>query len=245
MPEDLTFHTTSFQTIEGEELDVELEEEGFDGNLREVVSSPIASLGGECRLMPDGSARCTITHLLRASGTLPVTGEKRFFAEEPIVQEATIIGPDGRFSLWINNGLGLAFGLKDVYQRLPEHGGVFNLKPGARAGEFVLEISDEVDPVIGIDEGRLKELHAIAARPSFKDTSTYELLQELMERHRKGADFLTLLAELWVIRDVDPRQVASILSAYHAFKQSKSGTWTFDPREVDKGLKKPKRKYMR
>jgi hypothetical protein len=244
-PTTLDFQSYSFQTLEGEELDAELTEDGFDGNLKTLVAQPIGTSGGECKKESDGSARCAITILHHESGTLPIGGEDPYFPTEPPLLEATLIGPNGKFPLWINNQLGLAFGLDSITHRLPESGGVFTLTPTNRPGEYRIEISAEPDQVLGIDDARLKELRAIATRPTFADTSNFDLIGEFLERHRKGADFYTLLAEMWVIRPVTADLVASILSEYHCFKQNKNGSWSFDPREVDKGFKKAKRKYVK
>jgi hypothetical protein len=244
-PPTLEFESFSFQTLEGEELDVEMTEDGLDGNLKSQVTQPMALLGGEAKRQKDGSARCTVTILHHESGTLPVSGDAPYFPTDPPLLEATISGPSGKFPLWVNNQLGLAYGLDAVYADLPESGGVFTLTPGNRPGEYKLEVGADLDPAIGIDEGRLKELRNIAARPNFADISTFELIGEFLERHRKGADFFTLLAEIWVIRPVSATLVASLLSEYYCFKQNKNGSWSFDPREVDKGFKKAKRKYVK
>jgi hypothetical protein len=243
-PETLNFQTFSFHTLEGEELDVELSVDGLDGKLADQVSQPLAAMGGQCVPQKDGSARCTVSILHNISGTLPVGGDKPFFPAEPAIIEATITGPNGRFSLWVNNMLGLAFGLDEVYALLPESGGVFVITPANRPGEYRLEIQEGLDPLIGIEESRLKELRNIAARKTFAETSTFDLVGEFLERHRKGADFHTILAEMWVIRPASANLIASLLSGYYCFKQNKNGTWSFDPREVDKGFKKAKRKYV-
>lgn len=243
-PESLNLQDYSFHTMEGEETDPILSEEGLEGSLKEQVKTPLAMMGGECVTQDNGTAICTATILHHASGTLPVGGENPFFPADPPLLEATVHGPDGKFTLWVNNILGLAFGLDELYASLPESGGVFTLAPMNRPGEFRLEVRDEQDPRIGLDEARVKELTAIAKRPQYDDTSTFDLIGELLEKHRKGADFFTLLAELWVMRPVTAHQVASILSVYYCFKQNKNGTWSFDPREVDKGTKKAKRKYI-
>lgn len=244
-PPTLEFENFSFQTLEGEELDAELTEDGFDGNLKALVAQPLATMGGECKAQKDGSARCAVTILHHEFGTLPIGGEKPFFPTEPPLLEATLIGPNGRFPLWINNQLGLAFGLETVYENLPESGGTFTLTPATRPGEYKIDVSVDIDPVIGIDEGRMKELRTIAARPTFADTSTFDLIGEFLERHRKGADFFTILAEIWVIRPVTANLIASLLSEYYCFKQNKNGSWSFDPRDADKGFKKAKRKYVK
>lgn len=245
MPESLQFQEYHFQTMEGEELDVELTDDGLDGNLRDLVKTPMATMGGECIAQEDGGARCTTTVLHHASGTMPTVGDNPFFPEEPALLEATIISPKGRFPLWVNNNLGLAFGLKPLYEDLPPSGGVFFLTPTSRKGEYQLDVSEVPDDRIGIDDARVKELHAIAERPNIAETSTFDLVGELLEKQRKGAEFFTLLAEMWFIRPVYAQLIASLLSEYYAFKQNKSGTWSFDPREVDKGFKKSKRKYVK
>lgn len=244
-PPTLEFETFSFQTLEGEELDVELTEDGLDGNLKTLVTQPMATLGGEVKKQKDGSARCTVTILHHESGTLPTGGDNPYFPTDPPLLEATITGPNGKFPLWVNNQLGLAYGLDAIYANLPESGGAFTLTPLNRPGEYKLEVSTELDPNVGIDEARLKELRNIAARPTFADTSTFDLIGEFLERHRKGADFFTLLAEVWVIRPVSAALVASLLSEYYCFKQNKNGSWSFDPRDADKGFKKAKRKYVK
>jgi hypothetical protein len=245
LPESLHFQEYSFLTMEGEELDVELNDDGLDGNLRDLVRTQLASAGGECVPQEDGGARCTTTVLHHLSGTLPINLEDPYFPTDPPLLEATITGPTGRFPLWVNNTLGLAFGLRAVYETLPPSGGVFFLRPGARKGEYALDVSEVPDDRIGVDEARVKELGAIAARPNIGEVSNFDLVGELLERQRKGAEFLTLLAEIWFIRPVYAALIASLLSEYYCFKQNKSGTWSFDPREVDKGFKKSKRKYVK
>lgn len=244
-PDTLEFGVFSFQTLEGEELGVELTEDGLEGNLKELVKQPLAAMGGECKPQKDRSAECTVTCLHHASGTLPIGGANPYFPTDPPLLEATLIVPNGRIPLWINNQLGLAFGLESVYEALPMSGAAFTLRPATRPGDYKLEISPNSDPLVGIDEGRMKELHAIAARPTFNDISTFDLVGEFLERHRKGADYHTLLAEMWIIRPVSPQLVASLLSEYYCFKQNKNGSWSFDAREVDKGFKKAKRKYVK
>ena len=244
-PPKLEFETFSFQTLEGEELDVELTEDGLDGNLKTLVTQPMALFGGECKKQKDGSGRCTVTILHHESGTLPISGDQPYFPTAPTLLEATITGPNGKFPLWVNNQLGIAYGLDAIYANLPESGGVFTLTPANRPGEYKLEVSADLDPIVGIDEGRLKELRNIALRPTFAETSTFDLVGEFLERHRKGADFFTLLAEIWVIRPVSAALVASLLSEYYCFKQNKNGSWSFDPRDADKGFKKAKRKYVK
>lgn len=242
-PASLNFQTFSFLTMEGEELELELTEDGLDGDLKNLVRRPMAAKGGECITQTDGSLRCTTTVLNHESGVLPIGGDPPPFPTQPPLLEGTIVTPEGRIPMWINNNLELAFGLESIYARLPESGGVFFLRPTNRPGDYTLELSNDLDSVVGINDARLKELRAIAERPNFNDISSLDLLAELLETHRKGASFFTLLSEMWMIRRISARMVASLLSGYYCFKH-KSGLWTFDARELDKGFKKAKRKYV-
>jgi hypothetical protein len=76
--------------------------------------------------------------------------------------------------------------------------------------------------------------------------STLDLLVEVMGHWPKGADFLTVLAELNVVRRTSRRLVASLLSSYQCFYQrSGSPVWHFDAKKIDLGFDKTKKKFIK
>ena len=91
---------------------------------------------------------------------------------------------------------------------------------------------------------RMEELRNIGARAD--ELSTLDILVEVMAHWPKGADYLTILAEVNVVRRSSRRLVASLLSSYQCFYQrSGSPVWHFDQKKVDLGFDKTKRKFVK
>ena len=103
---------------------------------------------------------------------------------------------------------------------------------------------DQPDPVVYISTQRMEELREIGANAEGK--STLDLLIEVMAHWPKGADYLTVLAEINVVRRSSRRLIASLLSSYQCFYQrSGSPVWHFDAKKVEQGFDKTKRKFVK
>ena len=90
----------------------------------------------------------------------------------------------------------------------------------------------------------MEELRSLQERTD--GMSTLDVLIEVMSHWPKGADFLTLLAEVNVVRRTTRRLLASLLSSYQCFYQrSGSPVWHFDGKKIELGFDKAKRKFVK
>ena len=118
---------------------------------------------------------------------------------------------------------------------------------GERYEEIYLPLEpwmEQPDPVVYITVQRMEELRNIGVASEGK--SMLDVLVEVFAHWPKGADFLTLLAEINVVRRSSRRLIASLLSSYQCFYQrSGSPVWHFDAKKIDLGFDKTKRKFVR
>ena len=137
------------------------------------------------------------------------------------------------------------YGLIDWWLDQPiESGAVFTLTKTPSPNVFEFEYLDQPDPVVYISSQRMEELRTLGTEAEGK--STLELLIETMSHWPKGADYLTVLAEINVARRTSRRLVASLLSSYQCFYQrSGSPVWHFDAKKVDQGFDKSKKKFIK
>jgi hypothetical protein len=90
----------------------------------------------------------------------------------------------------------------------------------------------------------MDELREIASRT--EESSTFEVVREVMTHWPKGTDFLTLLWEVNVVRRTSRRLLASLLSSYVCFYQrSGSPVWHYDHKKVEQGFDKTKKKFVK
>jgi hypothetical protein len=138
----------------------------------------------------------------------------------------------------------LIFGLIDwFYEQQVESGSVFSLTKTPKPNVFEFAWLDQTDPVVYITSQRMEELRTLQAES--EAMSTLEILQTVMTHWPKGADFLTLLWEVSVVRRSSRRLVASLLSSYACFYQrSGSPVWHYDAKKVEQGFDKSKRKFV-
>lgn len=252
VPELFQYEKTDFRDEDDELIDVELTDEGLSSSLRKLLSHPLATdvLDEEIMPAPKGMAeqlRLVLKPIHRELGTFPMcqipTG---WLDPKPTIQELIFMDPEGReLQVWANTEARLLFNLLDWFYEQPvESGAVFSLTRTARANVFEFAWLDQTDPVVFITSQRMEELRAIQANA--EEMSTLELLQEVMSHWPKGADFLTILWELNVVRRTPRRLVASLLSSYLCFYQrSGSPVWHFDSKKVDQGFDKTKRKFVK
>ena len=255
VPEAVDIEEVSVVSAEGEEIDVELSDEGLEGECAsfvhdqrfEDVGDPAEN--NKAPRQPADKSTWALPYHHYQSGTLYVRAiDRGVFPSTPRIYTAKVSYLDDReYPLWLNNELGLVFGLKSFYHEycLPS-GAVFHMKRGERDGELALEYDGESDPVLTVQDHRLSELLALRQKAREARFSVFDILQEIMQKHAAGTRLETLSAELNVVRRTRRRMLASILSAYHCFhsKKRKEEFWLYDPRKVSQGMKKVKRKYL-
>ena len=137
------------------------------------------------------------------------------------------------------------FGLMPWYfEQEIESGGVFILHKTPDSSKLLFRWAEEPDPLCYISMQRMEELREIQERS--EESSTLEILMEIMSHYNKGADFITIVTELNVVRRVRRNLVASILTGYHCFYQrAGSPVWHYDAKKVVQGADKSKRKYAK
>ena len=165
---------------------------------------------------------------------------------QPNIQELIISDPAGReLQIWANHDVRLLYGFVDWWYEQPvESGAVFTLTKTLRPNVLEFAWLDQPDPVVFISAQRMEELRQLGVQGEGR--STLDLLIDVMAHWPKGADYLTLLAEVNVVRRSSRRLIASLLSSYQCFYQrSGSPVWHFDNKKVELGFDKTKRKFIK
>ena len=252
VPEPFHFVQTDLKDEEGEPIDVELTDEGLSQTLRKLLQHPLAvdvldeDFQPAPKTMPE-TLRLVLRSIHRELGTFPLaqipTG---WLSAEPKVQELQLIDPQGReLQVWVDTESRLMTNLFDWWIEQPvENGAVFTITKTPRPNVLDFEWLDQPDPVVYISSARMEELRQLALDSEGK--STLDVLIGVMSHWPKGADYLTLLAEVNVVRRSTRRLVASLLSSYQCFYQrSGSPVWHFDAKKVEQGFDKTKRKFIK
>lgn len=251
LPKPFKFEKSELKDAEGELVDVEMNDEGLSSSLRKLLSHPLATDVKDEDVLPEPkntpeSLRLVLKSIHRELGTFPMcqfpTG---FFDAKPPIQELIFIDKEGReLQVWLNHRHRLLFNLIDWWLDQPvESGAVFKLTKTERPNVFEFEWLEQTDPVVYVSSQRMEELRAIAGRADAM--STFDILREVMTHWPKGADFLTILWEVNVVRRTSRRLLASLLSGYSCFYQrSGSPVWHYDHKKVDQGFDKTKRKFV-
>lgn len=255
IPSELVIPHYSFETPEGEEMDVELEDEGLEGELATEIHNPLVQDVGDCdpiteqdELPPAESVRCVLTRHHKLLGTFPLCQiPKTFFALGPHLIQVTLQSGDKKADIWVNRDTGLIYDMGGWYsEEMPESGAVFELLRTDSPDVFTFVYEAKTDPLVFIGPARLEELLALQEEVKQRELPTFELIARLMPYHKKGVPFITLFTEVNIVRRTTRRLVASVLSSYYAFYQRpKSALWHFDEKKLDQGFKKAKRKYVR
>ncbi len=252
LPEPFQFTQSTVKDEEGEYVDVELTDEGLSSSLRKLLSHPLATDVNDEDIQPQPkqmaeTCRLVLKSIHRELGTFPMcqfpTG---WLATDPNIQEYILQMSSGReLQVWGNTQDRLLFGFIDWWlEQNVESGAVFTITRTGRQNVFDFEWMDQPDPVVYISSQRMEELRQIGVEAEGK--STLELLIATMAHWPKGADYLTILAEMNVVRRTTRRLVASLLSSYQCFYQrSGSPVWHFDGKKVDQGFDKTKRKFIK
>jgi len=244
VPEPFKFVPSGVLDEEGEPIDIELTDDGLSSSLRKLLSHPLATdvldedILPAPKTMPE-SVRLVLKSIHRELGTFPLcqlpTG---WLDAEPKIQELIFIDPNGReLQVWVNQEARLMFGLIEWWFD-------FTLTKTTKPNVLEFAWMDQPDPVVYISSQRMEELRQIGARAD--GMSTLDILVEVMGHWPKGADYLTILAEVNVVRRSSRRLVASLLSSYQCFYQrSGSPVWHYDAKKLDQGFDKTKKKFIK
>ena len=255
VPPELEIPKLHFETGEGEQLDVELEDDGLEGGLAVEVHNPMVQDVGDQdpiteqdKLPAAESARCVVARHHRKLGTFPLCQIPRsLFPLGPSLVEVTLMDGENSANVWVNRETGLVYDMGGWYpEEMPESGAVFELLRTEKPDEFQFVYDEKTDPLVYVAPNRIEELLELAEEAKKGDLSTLDLMLRMMPVHRKGVSFITFFTEVNIVRRTNRRLVASILSSYYAFYQRpKSQLWYFDEKKIDQGFKKAKRKYVR
>lgn len=251
VPEPFQFTKSDLTNEEGDPVDVELNDDGLSSSLRKLLQHPLATdvldedIQPAPKTMPEG-VRLVLKSIHRELGTFPMcqlpTG---WVSAEPQIQELIVQDGSGReLQVWLNHEARLLYGFIDWWYEQPvESGAVFTLTKTSRPNVLEFEWLDQPDPVVYISAQRMEELRQLGSNAEGK--STLDLLIEVMAHWPKGADYLTILAEVNVVRRSSRRLIASLLSSYQCFYQrSGSPVWHFDAKKIELGFDKTKRKFV-
>ncbi len=241
------------------ETDAELEDEGLDGGLAMWVHDPrYEDFGGEheVELSPElmsgetilDETRISLLYDHREMGTLKLRqADMAFFPNETSLACLTVDTDDNTdFQMWISNSELLIHGLANWYDKhdLPV-GAVLNFKRGAEPDDFLLTWDGEIDSLVAISEDRIAELLEMHEPAAEENWSVFDVMRHVMAGNPEGSLFLTIWAEVNVIRRTPKRIVASNLSSYHCFVQiTNSERWKLDERKIEQGRKKTKKRFI-
>ncbi len=251
VPEILNIPEYSFTDLEGNEVDILLEDEGLEGGLDRDLRNPMAQdvldeePVGAVDANPPSTARAVIKYHHKQIGTLPMClFPTSFFPQEPTVLNVDFVLPGGQtVSVWVNNETRLIYGLYDWYQTIPiDSGATFTLERVADS-RYIVHYNGESEMPLFFSRNRMNELVELQQRAEDEQLPTYELVREIMEHYKKGIEFLTLQTEVNIVRRVPRRLTASILSGYHCFFQ-RGGAWVYDAKKQSQGFDRSKRKYL-
>ncbi len=252
VPEPFYFVKTENTDEDGELIDVELTDDGLSSSLRKLLGHPLATdvldedIQPAPKTMPEG-VRLVLKSIHRELGTFPMCQLPTDWLDaSPKIQELIIIDPAGREAqIWVNHGVRLLYGFVDWWYEQPvESGAVFTLMKTNKPNVLEFAWLDQPDPVVFISAQRMEELRLLGIQGEGR--STLDLLIDVMAHWPKGADYLTLLAEVNVVRRSSRRLIASLLSSYQCFYQrSGSPVWHFDAKKVELGFDKTKRKFIK
>jgi len=251
MPDLFQYVLTDVRDEEDEFVDCELSDEGLSTTLRRLLNHPLATdvldedVMATPKSMPE-QLSLVLKPIHRELGTFPLSQfPTGWLDQEPRIQELQFIDPSGReIQVWANLEARLLFGLIEVFLEQPvESGAVFSLTKTPKPNVFEFQWAEQTDPVVFITSQRMEELRDIQSRS--EGMSTLEVLQEVMTHWPKGADFLTILWEVNVVRRSSRRLIASLLSSYACFYQrSGSPVWHYDAKKNEQGFDKQKRKFV-
>jgi hypothetical protein len=262
IPDALRPVTLALRDLETDEpLDVELSDDGLEGDCVEFIHAPQwedLSEEVEVRVPRDWKSGETQQHIVLyphwKSKTLKLRRiDETFFHTEGALTRIAVKthensedGPVVRdAAAWASRDAGLIYGLGEwVQANLPQSGGVVEWT--RRGLEFDVRAGTP-DKRTLISDARIAELEALQERSAY--LSLFELMQTIMGVHENGAELPTIWAEVNVVRRTSKRLLCSIVSGYNCFHYRQRGhdqlLWRFDEARLDQGFKRNKRKFVR
>lgn len=253
VPSGFEIPTLVFETPEGELVDVELEDEGLEGDLAKQIYNPLVQDVLDCEPPAEAdskgveSVECVVKAHHKQLGTFPLCQvPDSFLPAGPALIEMTLAAGEKSASAWANRETGLIYDMGEWYSdEMPESGAVFTLTKTDDSGAYSFVYEGKTDPLVFVNPSRMEELATL--RDEAKDSMPmHDIMLRLMAYHKKGVEFVTLFTEVNIVRRTTRRLVASILSSYYAFYQRpKTSLWLIDEKKVDQGFKKAKKKYVR
>jgi hypothetical protein len=241
-----------FETPEGDIFDQEIEEDGFEGDLKSAIYNPLAEDVTDedpaRTLYQEGgdSQRCVLKYHHKIDGTFPLCQiSPDYFGQEPEIIPITLMQEGLRRTIYVNNSTRLIYGLQDFYQMISDvSGAVFHIDKTPRAGEYRFRYEGECDDQIGIDTSRSLELLDLRDRFATTEMAVYDAIAEILLR--KQSTFPRLVTEVNIVRRCSRMLIASILSSYSCFStKGKTGLWQYDEKKADQGFSKTKKKYIK
>jgi DNA-directed RNA polymerase delta subunit len=256
VPEQLLTESVDTSSFVDPETDVELIDDGLDGNLAVWVHDPrYEDFGGEHEVelsseMADEDVLETRIPLLydhHEMGTLKLRqADMGFFPTDTSLACITVHAGSETFQIWINNDELLIHGLSDWYADIDiPVGAMLTFKRGEELDDYVLTWEGETDELIVLTDERIHRLLNLRDSAEQENWSVHDIMTQVMNAHPEGAHFLTIWAEVNVVRRTPKRVVASNLSSYHCFSSpAGSERWKLDDRKIDQGRKKNKKKFI-
>ena len=246
----------------GEAIDVEMTDEGLEGDCLEFVHAPQwEEIGEEVEVrlprrdmsthVHAESVRSVLLYPHHLAGTVKLRRiDDDFFKLEDAVSLLPIEARDEEgirnLEAWADRNTGLIYNLVDWYSpRTPSSGAVLEFSRNEE-GRIVLQLGAP-DAQTHLDDDRVEALELMLE--TVESAPLFEILQALLVQHPQGAALPHLWAEINVLRRTTKRLMCSVLSAYQCFnvKQygAKGSRWHFDPSKLDQGLKRNKSKFIR
>jgi len=251
LPEGLAFDEGEYLGEEATEVDKMLDPREWKHGLDEQVAHYLVQDVGDDSTVPQATpTRLEVSPPLHhyVAGTRYLRySDRGFFPTEPELVHVSLTAPDGtRFDAWVNNRIGLLYGLKEWYDaNLPWVGGKFAIERGTGADEYLLAYDGEVEPLMDISTERLQQLLPLRSEAATELLPLTEIVMRLLRVYPEGVHFVTLFTEVNVVRRIRRAQLASILSGQRYFQQvqGQPGLWHYDEKRAQKGKKKggPKR----
>jgi len=252
LPEGLAYDDREYETEEGESDRLVDPSEWKAGLEEQILNYWVQDVGDDVTVPGKSPARLECSPPLHhyVAGTYYLRNSDRgFFPAEADVVQVSVTPNDGaKFDLWINNRLGLVFGIKEWYDaNLPWVGGKFVFEKTEQPDEFRLVYNGETEPEMDVTLERLQVLLPLRAEAAENAQLLSQVVERLLKDHPEGVSFTRLFTELNVVRRVRRAQLASTLSAqrYIVPVPGQPGSWMFDEKRAQKtkGKKKgaPKR----
>lgn len=242
VPDGLEFDDRVYGAEEEGETERILDPQDWKFNLDEQILHYLVQDVGD-----DGSPRAvsppqaiTVSPPLHhyVAGTLYLRNSDRgFFPAQPELVQVGLNAGDQRFEVWVNNRLGVVFGLKEWYDaNLPWVGGQFRIERTEQPDEYRLAYSGEVEPLMDLSLDRLQQLLTLRPEAEAGSILLPDLVQRLLKAHPEGVHFATLFTELNVVRRTRRARLASALSSQRFFSQNpqEPGIWSYDEKRAQK-----------